>query len=379
MRLTEKNKKNLLKAISLCLYFFLFWLFTKVYILPIISTSQSILLNLEKEKEKEISFNNIKMPKLSQLEYGFVMATIIGVFAIRLIDKDLVQPSGKDMEEINDFIDLYSIRINRKKGWKSVLDYQLLTLAKEKNTSLNEIKSIFYDYYFSKHSMDHSGSRFLYLLNRQSTPIFNYLVIISGFLVAIIPVYNWVTELVQGNRIAEEKNIKEAWDNLAKYKGQKGNLGRQGNLEFLNRNKILLYNLELEGVALPKINLEKVDLQYSNLKNSKLIGANFGNANLNYVIFAEANLSYAKLTDSKLIQTDLTNADLTNADLTNADISEANLTDAKGLTLEQLKKTKNWKLAKYSDSFLKDSGICEGEEKPNQCLLNTSYGSKKNQ
>ncbi len=60
MRLTEENKKNLLKAISLCLYFFLFWLFTKVYILPIISTSQSILLNLE--KEKEISFNNIKMP-----------------------------------------------------------------------------------------------------------------------------------------------------------------------------------------------------------------------------------------------------------------------------------------------------------------------------
>lgn len=115
------------------------------------------------------------------------------------------------------------------------------------------------------------------------------------------------------------------------------------------------------------------------MKNSKLIGANFGNANLNYVIFAEANLSYAKLTDSKLIQTDLTNADLTNADLTNADISEANLTDAKGLTLEQLKKTKNWKLAKYSDSFLKDSGICEGEEKPNQCPLNTSYGSKKNQ
>jgi hypothetical protein len=77
------------------------------------------------------------MPKLSQLEYGFVVATIIGVFAIRLIDKDLVQPSEKDMEEINDFRDLYSIRRNRKKGWKSVLDYQLLTLAKEKNTSLN--------------------------------------------------------------------------------------------------------------------------------------------------------------------------------------------------------------------------------------------------
>ncbi len=45
------------------------------------------------------------------------------------------------------------------------------------------------------------------------------------------------------------------------------------------------------------------------------------------------------------------------ADLFEANLQEATLVGAKGLTASQVKKAKNWKLAFYSDDFLKKLGL----------------------
>ena len=56
-------------------------------------------------------------------------------------------------------------------------------------------------------------------------------------------------------------------------------------------------------------------------------------------------------------RTDLVEANLQGADLDGANLRGATLVGAKGLTASQVKKAKNWKLAFYSDDFLKKLGL----------------------
>jgi uncharacterized protein YjbI with pentapeptide repeats len=86
----------------------------------------------------------------------------------------------------------------------------------------------------------------------------------------------------------------------------------------------------------PNAKLKGKDLTGFDLKGRKLTGITLEDVDLR-----NADLSHA----------DLTNATLTNVNLRNANLRNANLRNAKGLTVEQVIKAKNWELAKYDRDF----------------------------
>jgi len=120
---------------------------------------------------------------------------------------------------------------------------------------------------------------------------------------------------------------------------------------------------EGEGANLSVANLQEADLRGANLQNALLIGANLQKAilygaNLRGAELIGANLQGAALSGANLQEADLRKANLQKAILYGANLQEANLQEAKlsgaeGLTASQVEKAKNWKLAFYSDDFLK--------------------------
>ncbi len=105
---------------------------------------------------------------------------------------------------------------------------------------------------------------------------------------------------------------------------------------------------EGERADLSKANLQKAILRGANLQKAFLGGANLQGANLD-----GANLQGADLTEANLQGAVLLWANLQGANLDGANLQGATLVGAKGLTASQVKKAKNWKLAFYSDDFLK--------------------------
>jgi len=71
----------------------------------------------------------------------------------------------------------------------------------------------------------------------------------------------------------------------------------------------------------------------------------------------KANLQKAVLWRAKLQGANLDGANLQKADLRKANLREASLSGANGLTAPQVKQAKNWKMAFYSDDFLKELGL----------------------
>ena len=97
---------------------------------------------------------------------------------------------------------------------------------------------------------------------------------------------------------------------------------------------------------------ERADLFEANLQEAYLDEANLQGAYLR-----EANLQGAKLSEADLQGAKLSEANLQGAYLDGANLQGAKLVGAKGLTASQVKKAKNWKLAFYSDDFLKKLGL----------------------
>ncbi len=81
--------------------------------------------------------------------------------------------------------------------------------------------------------------------------------------------------------------------------------------------------------------------------------AALGGANLQEAVLGGANLQKARLFGANLHAANLGWANLQKADLGGANLQGANLSGAEGLTASQVEKAKNWKLAFYSDDFLK--------------------------
>ncbi|HAC61974.1 MAG TPA: hypothetical protein DCF68_00185 [Cyanothece sp. UBA12306] len=104
--------------------------------------------------------------------------------------------ASKKSNEIRDFIKAYNIRVNKYKGWQTALNYELLQLAKENEVSLDEIKSIFYDYYFRKSSKNKSINRVIYWSKRNiKSGVKSATFLISLFLV-VWPVYQLLEDRI---------------------------------------------------------------------------------------------------------------------------------------------------------------------------------------
>ncbi len=113
-----------------------------------------------------------------------------------------------------------------------------------------------------------------------------------------------------------------------------------------------LWRANLQEANLNGANLQGADLQGTNLQGAKLYEANLQEANLNGANLQEAHLSAANLQKARLYE-----ANLQEADLRWANLREADLSGAKGLIASEVKKARNWKLAFYSEDFLKELGL----------------------
>ncbi len=119
-----------------------------------------------------------------------------------------------------------------------------------------------------------------------------------------------------------------------------------------------------EGIRadLSKANLQEAILRGANLQEADLIEANLQGAILRGAMLQKANLFGANLQGANLIEANLQGAvlgraNLERASLYRANLQGANLVGAIGLTASQVKAAKNWKLAFYSDDFLKKLGL----------------------
>ncbi|BAY96009.1 MULTISPECIES: pentapeptide repeat-containing protein [unclassified Tolypothrix] len=142
-------------------------------------------------------------------------------------------------------------------------------------------------------------------------------------------------------------------------------------------------NCQLIGANFINANLDGVDFTNANLfgaifNGANLHGANFQNARIQNTNFTNADLSNASLIESKTwdeqqfdnncinvpiegddssspdLQTQFVVTDFSGANLTNTNLLFTNLRGAKNLTLEQLKKAKNWDDAIYDQELYKE-------------------------
>ncbi len=111
----------------------------------------------------------------------------------------------------------------------------------------------------------------------------------------------------------------------------------------------LFRSADFSNLDLTKAAFNYITLSYANLSGSKLEKAKFRFALLQETDFSKASL----------IGTDFTNANLNTADFTGADLSGtifkgARMGQAKGLTVEQLLKTKTLSLSKLPDELYEE-------------------------
>ena len=187
-----------------------------------------------------------------------------------------------------------------------------------------------------------------------------------------------------GEKRSRIRNYKDEIDDFRLWESQEAAFRTVGNIKRLNRHK--LYNIDLAHSYLVKTNLNYVrlieaNLNYANLFNSTLIDANlegsrlnqtnFENCNMNqsmlsksyasgasfkdtYLIkanFEKAFLIKANFTNAFLMEANLRGAYLTGADFTNANLYKADFRGAKGLTIEELAKSRTLYLAIFDEKI----------------------------
>ncbi|MDX2188728.1 MAG: pentapeptide repeat-containing protein [Bacteroidota bacterium] len=123
-----------------------------------------------------------------------------------------------------------------------------------------------------------------------------------------------------------------------------------------NMNNITLedstmQNAILNNVRLNQANIQNVKLQKANMKGSQLSGANFSFTTLIKANLSGSNCIKAKFKGAVLIDCVLSDTMIAGADFTDANLFKADLTNAKGLTAEQLAKSRNIYLAKMDPAI----------------------------
>ena len=176
------------------------------------------------------------------------------------------------------------------------------------------------------------------------------------------------------------RTYKDEIDDFRLWESEEAAFRTIGNIKRLNRHQIHeinLVNCHLSRTNLNYVNLSKSNLNSANFSNSTLIETNLENTRLNQTNFENSNLNQANLKgayanganfkDDFLIKAQFEKAFLIKANFNNAYLMEANMrgcylmgaefenaslykadfTGAKGLTVEQLSKTKTIYLAKF--------------------------------
>jgi BTB/POZ domain-containing protein KCTD9 len=123
------------------------------------------------------------------------------------------------------------------------------------------------------------------------------------------------------------------------------------NLNSANISNSSLIETNLENTRLNQTNLENSNLNQANLKSAYASGANFKDAFLIKSQFEGAFLIKTNFKNAFLMEANLQNSYLMGADFENASLYKADLRGAKGLTVEQLARTKTLYLAKFDDEI----------------------------
>jgi hypothetical protein len=266
------------------------------------------------------------------------------------------------------------------------IEYELLQAAKRYDLPLDCVRQMFKDYRRQRQDEIWGRSRLLLLLCRiernmewlnQSMsrmdlfPVLEHLSKLS-IIVALIAFVGEIPERAEQRATEQKRTNYEAWRIILASEGKPPSAGRVEALEDLNKQKIPLANTNLSGAFLSDIKLPEARLDgaklngavlnRANLQNAVLINANLEkaaliDANLEKAALIDANLKYANLLRANLTQAVLSEADLTQADLEDANLEQADLTQAKGLTVIQLKESKNWQSACYDPDLREQLGL----------------------
>lgn len=129
----------------------------------------------------------------------------------------------------------------------------------------------------------------------------------------------------------------------------------QANLSNAILNGASLNNAVLDQSILINTSFNRATLNKASLNRSILDKSSFLGANL-----VGANLTGASLKGSNLVRANLNGANLEGASLTEANLEGASLKFTKGLTVDQIKSTHNWKAASYDEEFKNRLHIDEG-------------------
>lgn len=118
----------------------------------------------------------------------------------------------------------------------------------------------------------------------------------------------------------------QAWQVINTAQGKGGSGGRIEALQELNRDRVPLVGVNVEGAFLMGIRLEKAPLVRSNFDGADMRGCNLQSADLGSATLRSANIRTCNLRNASLENADLTDADLLGADISGANLSGANLT-----------------------------------------------------
>jgi hypothetical protein len=127
----------------------------------------------------------------------------------------------------------------------------------------------------------------------------------------------------------------QAWQVINTAQGKGGNGGRIDALEELNRDRVSLIGVNVNGAYLQGLRLSRAqarrasfaeaDLRDSDLRLASLPDVDLHYANLRGAEMRDANLAGASLEDADLVAADLAEANLDGATLDRADLRDANL------------------------------------------------------
>jgi uncharacterized protein YjbI with pentapeptide repeats len=112
-----------------------------------------------------------------------------------------------------------------------------------------------------------------------------------------------------------------------------------------------------QGAILREATFTDARLFRANFSGANMRSVQMSNADLREATLKQTNLTYANLSKADLSKADLSNATITWINLEDADLHGAILKDVKYADTDSIKRAKNWRNAKYSDSLRKELGL----------------------
>jgi hypothetical protein len=147
----------------------------------------------------------------------------------------------------------------------------------------------------------------------------------------------------------KQRALADAWLLMNSGNGGQGIAGRYQALQYLAHEGV-----PLEGVRIWIANASGIDLHTANLQRAYIVSSVFNNS----------NLSSADLTEADLQNTLFAGANFSHAIFSDANLLCSDFRGARGLTVEQIKKGKNWEAGIYDQKFRVSLGLTGEDPKP---------------